>query len=126
MDWLITIPKTIRWSDYEKELATVSDGSSVMNYKTRYIPKGMASGDRCFIVHDGRVRGWMEVVGIESRDKPWRCTTTGALWPAGQYIQRSGEFHEVDGPEYTGFRGIRKYEPPSASKVATQWARRNL
>ncbi len=119
MDWLITIPKSVSWSDYEKELAAVRDGTQVMNYKTRYIPKEMKVGDRCFIVWDGRVRGWMEIVGLEDRQKPWTCTTSGQRWPAGKYIQRSGPFHPVDGPAYTGFRGIRKFE--SAERVASRY-----
>ena len=111
MDWVLTIPKTISWSDYERELATVADGSQVMNYSTRYIPQGMSKGDRCYLVHDGQVRGWMEIVGVEDRKDPWVCTTTGRTWPAGKYIQRSGPFHKVEGPEMTGFRGVRKFEP---------------
>jgi len=117
--WLITIPKTVSWSDYKKELATVADGSSVMNYKSRYIPKGMKVGDRCYLVWDGRVRGWMKITGIEDRTKPWTCTTTGNQWPAGKYIQRSGPFHKVDGPEYTGFRGVREFNP-SPERVASK------
>lgn len=120
MNWVLTIPKKVKWSDYEKELATVEDGSQVMNYKTRYIPKGMSQGDRCYIVHDGKVRGWMKITGVEDRSEPWECTTTGKTWPAGKYIQRSGAFHKVDGPEMTGFRGIRKYET-SEERVASRW-----
>lgn len=108
-DWAVTIPKTTSWDSYQRELATVADGSQVMNYKTRYIPKEMKKGDRCFIVHDGRVRGWMKITGLEDRDKPWVCSTTGKTWPPGKYIQRSGAFHKVDGPPMTGFRGIRKF-----------------
>lgn len=121
MEWLITIPKTVSWSDYQKELATVADGSQVMNYKTRHIPKGMKAGDRCHIVWNGRIRGWMEITGLVDKDKPWTCTTTGNRWPAGKYIQRSGPFHEVEGPEYTGFRGVREYTPPDPGRVAAQY-----
>lgn len=119
MDWVITIPKTIAWKDYQRELATVADRTQVMNYRVRFIPKDMSEGDRCFIVHDGRVRGWMEIVGLIARAEPWTCTTTGTRWPAGNYIQRSGPFTLVDGPEYTGFRGVRKF--PAASRVAARF-----
>lgn len=110
MDWVLTIPKTTKWSEYEKELAAVADGNSVLNYKTRYIPKGMSEGDRCFLVHDGQVRGWMPIVGIIERKEGFQCLTTKKWWPAGKYIQRSGKFTKVDGPKMKGFRGIRKYE----------------
>ena len=109
MNWVLTIPKSVRWEDYQKELETVADGSSVMNYRTRYFPKGMKAGDRCYLVWDGQVRGWMKIVGLVDANTPWRCTTTGKTWPAGKYIQRSGPFHEVDGPAMVGFRGVRQY-----------------
>ena len=116
-DWIVTVPKTVRWEDYRLEMAAVDDRSQVMNYRLARPPRGVAEGDRCFVVWDGRVRGWMEVVGGHSADQDWRCTTTGTVWPAGTYLQRSGPFHEVDGPEMVGFRGIRRYEalmPPKA------------
>jgi len=109
--WVLTVPKTTAWSDYQRELAAVADGSVVMNYRVRFFPKGMQAGDRCYVVHDGRVRGWMKVVGLVDAPDEWTCTTTGRRWPPGRYIQRSGPFHAVDGPEMTGFRGVRRYEP---------------
>jgi hypothetical protein len=81
-----------------------------MNYHTRYIPQEMESGDRCFLVHDGRVQGWMQIMGLVDSPIPWTCTTTGRRWPAGKYIQRSGPFHRVEGPAMTGFRGVLKFE----------------
>ena len=106
--WILTIPKTTPWNEYKKELAAVADGSHVLNYRTRHFPKEMKTGDRCYIVHDGKVRGWMIIVGMVNA-KPWTCTGTGTKWPAGKYIQRSGAFHPVDGPLMNGFRGVRKF-----------------
>lgn len=108
--WVVTAPKKTKWETYEQEIAAVASGDLVMNYKTRYFPKDMQLGDRCYIVWNGRVRGWMEIVGFINFPRPWICTTTGERWPAGKYIQRSGEWHPVDGPEMIGFRGIRKYD----------------
>lgn len=119
MNWLITIPKTVSWKDYERELETVADGSQIMNYRTRFFPKEMAEGDRCYVVHDGRVRGWMKIVGLIDQDHPWTCTTTGTRWPPGKYIQRSGPFHLVDGPAYQGFRGVRRFD--AAARVADRF-----
>ena len=42
----ITIPKTIKWEDYEKELKAVEDETQEMNYKIPTIPKGVSIGDR--------------------------------------------------------------------------------
>ena len=112
MDWIVTIPKTVSWEFYQKELVAVADGSLVMSYKTRYFPKGMKVGDRCFIVNNGEVRGWMQIVGLVHALSPWRCTTTGTVWSAGKYIQRAGTFYVIKGQKMTGFRGVRKYVAP--------------
>lgn len=114
--WVITLPKSFSWSDYQEELAAVADGSQVMNYRVRGFPHEMRRGDRCYLVHDGRVRGWMEIVGRMSRNKPWVCSSTGRQWPAGKYILRSGPFHKLDnGPAMQGFQGVRRYDPTRSS-----------
>lgn len=109
-DWVITVPKTVAWNDYERELAMVADGNAEMRFKVPPHFKSAKSGDRCFVVHDGQVRGWMEVTGLEKFDKPWQCSTTGTEWPAGTYLKRSGPFHPVEGKPMRGFQGIRRYE----------------
>jgi len=111
MDWVVTLPKSSEWSDYQKEIDTVKDGSVSMNFRVSGFPKELKSGDRCYLVWRGRVRGWMKVVGTVWAKTDWRCFTTGKRWPAGRYVQRSGPFHEVDGPEMKGFQGIRKFNP---------------
>ncbi len=108
-DWIITIPQDIEWKDYARELAFVEDWSGVLNYRVPFRPK-VEEGDRCFVVWRGRVRGWMEVVGVEHYPDGFTCETTGRQWPSGFYILRSGPFHEVDGPAMKGFRGIRRYQ----------------
>jgi len=108
MDWVITVPQTIIWSDYEKELEAAANGA-ILNYRVSRCPKLLSKGDRCFILHKGKVRGWMQVIGLWKSPESWVCSTTGNAWPAGTYIQRSGVFHEVDGPLKRGFQGIRKF-----------------
>lgn len=109
MHWVITIPKSTMWEAYQLELGAAANGA-LLNYRTAHFPKEMKAGDRCYIVHDGRVRGWMKIVGLRTATDPWACSTTGTSWPAGKYIQRTGAFHSVDGPAMRGFRGVRKYE----------------
>lgn len=107
-DWIITIPQTIKWMDYMEEVNAVEDGKMVMNYRLPHKPSAQV-GDRCFIVWFGRVRGWMQIVGVGPRHG-FACETTGKVWPDGWYIQRSGEFHILHPqPEMKGFRGIRRY-----------------
>ena len=109
-DWIITLPKTMDWDTYQKEIADVADGRRSMFYKLPYLPKTMKPGDRCFVTWQSTVKGWMEIKSVGYRGG-FRCQTTGASWPAGFYMERSGVFHEITNPlpEYKGFRGIREY-----------------
>ena len=60
MDIIVTIPKSITWSDYEKELKEVEDFTSVMNFKTPHFPKTSA-GEKCYLVYNGYM---IETVGM--------------------------------------------------------------
>ena len=46
MNVIITIPKKIKWEDYEKELETVADGSQMMLFKVPF-------KNRPFLVSNG-------------------------------------------------------------------------
>lgn len=102
-DIIITIPKKIAWTDYEKEMLAVKDGSQVMNFKVSSFPK-IKPGNRCYVVHDGEIKGWMKIVGTSEEE--FECTTTGKKW-SGKFIQRSGPFHYINPIEMKGFQGFR-------------------
>lgn len=102
----ITIPKTTDWGTYRQELAKASSGE-VMNFKVSSFPKKAKVGDRCYIVYDGLIRGWMPIVGFS--EKEFTCTTTGR-YLSGKFIERSGKFEELEEPiPCAGFRGFRYY-----------------
>lgn len=104
---VITLPATEQWETYEKEIESVKDYSQVMNFKVPFFPKGVGIGDRCYIVHDGLVKGWMEIVGME--EKEFTCSTTGTKW-VGKFIMRSGPFHRLDREiRMKGFQGFRYF-----------------
>lgn len=104
---VITLPATEQWDMYEKEIERVKDYSQVMNFKVPFFPKGVGIGDRCYVVHDGVVKGWMEIVGME--EKEFTCTTTGKKW-VGKFIMRSGPFHKLDREiRMKGFQGFRYF-----------------
>lgn len=105
-DIIITIPKNITWQDYKKEIDKVKDGSSVMNFKVNHFPK-TSVGNRCYLLYDGAIRGWMEIVGFS--EEPFKCSTTGREW-SGKFIQRSGPFYEIDPIPMKGFQGFRYFE----------------
>ena len=106
----ITIPKKIKWEDYEKELKQVADGSYEMNYRLPTMPKDVNVGDRCYICHDGYIKGWMTISNIGQK-KGFECATTGAQWSDGWYVSRTGQFHYLKNPiPMKGFMGYRKIE----------------
>lgn len=109
MNWIITIPKTISWEIYQKELNSVKNGNLVLNYRVPYKPK-IKIGDRIYITWNGKVRGWMACVGVAYLPDGFTCTTAGAYWKPGYYVQRSGEFNKItEDIGYKGFQGIRRY-----------------
>ncbi len=111
MDWIITIPKTIDWQDYLKEIEAVKNNGLVMNYKVRGFPKEMKIGDKCHITHNGFVKGFMVITGLAEDLSAFLCTTTGVPWSHGKYIQRGGKFYFEDRViPYKGFRGVRRFE----------------
>lgn len=106
----ITLPKSIKWSDYEKELEKVKDGNEEMNFRLPTLPKDVHPGDRCYICHDGFVKGWMKITGIGKHDG-FNCSTTGKEWGDGIYVSRSGEFHYLNNPiPMKGFQGYKKMD----------------
>lgn len=104
---IITLPSKEKWEDYEKELNKVKNYNNVMNYKVCNFPKGIKKGDKCYIVHQGFIKGWMEIVGFS--EKEFICNTTQKSWK-GKFIERSGPFHYlVEKIPMKGFQGFRYF-----------------
>jgi hypothetical protein len=105
-DIIITLPAKIKWEDYQEELNAVKDGGAVLNFKVPYFPKETAVGCKCYLIHQGHIRGWMEIVGMEEQD--FVCEITGKQW-TGKFIQRSGLFHEITPIPMKGFQGFKYF-----------------
>lgn len=104
-DIVVTLPATIKWSDYQKELKEAEDYSSEMNFKVSSIPKQTGVGKKCYISHNGFLVGYMAITDIVSKD--FTCTTTGNKWK-GNFIVRSGPFTYLkDKIPMKGFQGFR-------------------
>ena len=104
-DILITLPKTINWVDYEKELLNAEKGD-IMNFKVPFLPKSNVIGKKCYIVHNGFIMGYMIISGVINNTN-FKCTTTGENWE-GKFIQRTGKFYYLnDKIPYKGFQGWR-------------------
>ena len=105
---IVTLPSTTKWNEYEKELRKAANYKHVLNFKVHNFPKGVHIGDKCYIVHDGVIKGWMEIVGFS--EEPFTCTTTNKQWH-GKFIQRSGPFHYLQEKiPYKGFQGFRYFD----------------
>ena len=102
-DIIITIPKSIKWDDYEKEIKAVEDFTHVINFKVNHFPKTNV-GSKCYLVYDGNIIGWMKIVGMSEKD--FTCTTTGKEWK-GKFIERSGPFNKINPIPMKGFQGFR-------------------
>lgn len=110
MDIIITVPQTIPWEEYEKELKTVRDESQQMFFKVPFLPKKTNVGDRCYVCYRGAVLGYMFISHL-GYINGFQCTTTNEQWDDGYYIGRTGKFHWlVDPIPYKGFQGFR-YAP---------------
>ena len=105
-DIIITLPKSVSWDEYSKELDAVKDGSQVMNYKVNSFPK-TGVGNKCYVVHNGFIKGWMSIVGMFEQE--FTCSTTGKDWK-GKFIQRSGPFNKVEPIPMKGFQGFRYFD----------------
>jgi|ERR1039458_6199952 hypothetical protein len=105
-DIVITIPASIDWSEYKKEIDTVKDGSNVMNFKISNFPKRTKEGCKCYLCYKGNIIGWMKIVGM--REKEFTCSTTGKKFK-GKFIERSGTFNYIEPIQMKGFQGFRYF-----------------
>lgn len=102
----VTLPASIEWEDYQKELDMVKDGKQVMNFKVPFLPKKESRPliKKCYLIWRGHIMGWQSVCGFVENSN-FTCTTTDKQWN-GNFIQRTGEFHKLDNPiDMMGFRG---------------------
>lgn len=104
---IVTLPSGEEWGTYENELKKVKNYKNVLNFKVHNFPKGIGKGDKCYIVHRGFIKGWMEIVGFS--EKEFCCSTTGKKWK-GKFIERSGPFHYINEKiPMKGFQGFRYF-----------------
>jgi len=104
-DIIITIPKSIKWNEYEKELIAAENGE-VLNFKTNGFPRTNI-GSKCYICYNGNVIGYHIISGLS--EKEFKCTTTGNIWK-GKFIERTGKFYKIDPITMKGFQGFRYFK----------------
>lgn len=107
MDIIVTIPKKTNWEDYQKELDMAADGSHQLNYQVRHFPRFASVGDRCYVVHNNKIRGYMIISGFS--EQSFTCQTTGKKFNGTKFIQRTGKFHEIDPIPHKSFRSFKYF-----------------
>jgi hypothetical protein len=111
-DIIVTVPKSVKWEDYQKELQDVEEKGLDLNYKVFHLPKGIIfNQSKCYITYNGVIKGWMIITGFKHFG--FKCQTTGKDWD-GNFIVRSGKFHSLESEEsmsiaYKGFQGFRYF-----------------
>lgn len=103
-DIVITLPRHIKWEDYQRELDAVKDRSGILNFKLPSRPN-VKRGDRCYLCYKNQILGWQEIVGLGKGG--FECQTTDKYWPPGWYVQRTGIFHPIPPIKHRGFRGFK-------------------
>lgn len=119
-DIVVTWPKGTPLGSYLANLELAKRDELVINYRVARLPSwddAIADHDviswpygvehpRCYMVHDGAVRGWCEILYCCER-------ADGEVdgWPAGLYLVRSPEWHPLERPvQMAGFRGWRWFD----------------
>jgi hypothetical protein len=102
-DIIITVPKTTKWEDYEKELKAAESGD-ILNFKVPTKPN-TTKGCKCYILYDGNIIGYHIITDVIKQK--FECTTTGKEWEYGWYVQRTGKLYKINPIPMKGFQGYR-------------------
>lgn len=113
-DLIVTWPKTTPLQDYLDELAHAERDDLVINYRVAHLPRlklEPGNAARCYMVYDGQVRGWCQMLGVAWRG-PGEVRRVGdsGFWPEGSYIIRSPTWHPVEPLRMRGFQGWRYFD----------------
>ena len=110
-DIVVTWPKSRTLDSYLEELERAVDLGLEINFRVSSFPKQKV--DRCFVVHDGAVRGWNRILRLEwiadKKVSRVRNDSWAGFWPAGYYIVRDPEWHSIEPVPMKGFQGWRYY-----------------
>lgn len=108
-DIVVTWPKSRTLQSYLKELTCAAGEGKVINYRVASPPT--TTPERCYIVHEGCVRGYNLVKEIAYRDgQTVEDVVTGKYWKEGWYVVRDPRFFMCATYPMTGFRGWRWFD----------------
>jgi hypothetical protein len=111
MDIVLTWPKKVPYAEYVRELDRAAREDKSILFKVPTLPIKARIGDRCYMVYDGRLRGWSVILYFDDEAQP-DGVRPGDTWEKGKYIVRSPVWHELqDLPLVRGFQGFRYADP---------------
>ena len=116
-DLVLTWPKTTPLRAYVAGLEQAAQRNEVINYRVAN-PPTINNGNaprltRVYMVHDGFIRGWSTLIGVEWRGAGVVRDRGGGFWPEGWYIVRHPDWHPIElrhQIKMRGFQGFRYIE----------------
>lgn len=113
-DIILTWPKKRSLDSYLKECEKAAQMGRIVGYSAQNRPRSQR-GDRSYMVHDGAIRGWLEitqVISYESHSPDFVDPSTGKVWRGGGrwIIVRNPVWHRIEPIPMKGFRGFRYTE----------------
>lgn len=111
-DVVVTWPKSRTLGSYLAELTRAQELDLVINFRIAKAPR--EKPERCYIVYDGFVRGYNEVIDVVERgpNEVSRISNDAwaGFWPAGLYLVRNPQWYPISRRPMRGFQGWRYYD----------------
>lgn len=104
-DLAVTWPKGSPLSVYLERLEYAVAYGLEINFRVPSKPR--VTPERCYMVHDGKLRGYNLIRSIEYRGPREVEKAGGGFWPEGWYIVRAPEWHPILPVPMRGFQGYR-------------------
>jgi hypothetical protein len=124
LDIAITWPKSRSLESYLLECSRAVREGLIVNYRVARLPDWPVGAfdygaryPRTYMVHDGFVRGWLQVIYVTRREDgevEGHPYLRRGYWPAGNYIVRNPLWHPISTERQipmVGFRGWRWFDP---------------
>lgn len=125
-DIILTWPKGRALASYLLELRKAEAEALNINYRIARPPRqpfvyyGDDRAARCYMVHDGMIRGYNEIIDVVERGgREVRGVAERAdeWWPPGWYVVRDPKWYSIAPIEMAGFRGFRYWPQDQAIPV---------
>lgn len=107
-DIVVTWPKGRTLESYVTELKKAERAGLVINYRVANLPRELPS--RCYMVHDGFVRGYTTVIEMGERDDVRDPLSREFMRPGLYIVRRPRWFPLAEDIPMRGFQGWRYFE----------------